>query len=64
MSAATMRRIDALLQERQRVWAAGGDRAVAERLERDLAKLYDERRRARAGRTGAPYRGATMRWPG
>jgi hypothetical protein len=62
MGAATMRRIDALLHERRRLWETGGNRDKADRISRELAALYDRRRRETAGRAGQPYLGTTTRW--
>jgi hypothetical protein len=63
MAAATMRRIEMLLRDRRRTWAAGGNRDERERLERELAELYAARRSEQVGRAGQPYSGKTTRWP-
>lgn len=57
-----MTRIEALLQERQRIWAAGGNRDKAEQIKRELEALYDARRRKQVGRGFTDYRGTTTAW--
>ena len=62
MGVVRLTRIEALLQEREQLWAAGGNRDEAERIKRELEALYDARRRKQMGRGLTDYRGTTTAW--